>query len=254
MAERFEDRFKADAEILRRTPWTLISAAQKGDPGAFDRAIERIYGMFEGAVRAFFRSRGLPEEEAKDLSQEFFATLLERKFLERLDPAKGRLRHFLFSSLKRFLCDSVDKRDAQKRQPSGGVLSLDGLRTEFQAPPEDPRAEVPDRQFSRGWAAEVLRRALERMKRRCEGTPQETWYRAVVLWHEIGPEAAALSHADLAQRLNVSAQQAANYVFRGRSLLRTLLLEELSAYCASDEDLEEEVRDLFNALAEPAGR
>jgi len=244
MPERFEDRFPADAETLRRTPWTLISAAQKGDAGAFDKAVERIYAMFEGAVQAFLRARGLPAEEARDLSQEFFATLLERKFLERLDPAKGRLRHFLFSSLKRFLCDSIDKRDAQKRQPAGGLVSLD-----LQLSAEDPRADLPSRQFSRLWAAEVLRRALDRMKRRCAGTPQETWYRAVVLWHEIGPEAAALSTADLGQKLGAGPQQAANYLFRGRTLLRSLLLEELSAYCATEEELNEEIADLFKALS-----
>jgi DNA-directed RNA polymerase specialized sigma24 family protein len=250
MPEPSEDRSKADAEILRRTPWTLISAAQKGETGAFDRAVERIYAMFEGAVKGFLRTRGFGSEEARDLSQEFFATLLERKFLERLDPAKGRLRPFLFSSLQRFLCDAVDKRDALKRRPGAGVLSLDRLADDFSAPPEDPRAHAPGRQFSRAWAAEMLGRALEGMKRRCEGTPQEGWYRAVVLWHEVGPGASALNYADLAQRLGVNAQQAANYLFRGRSLLRSLLLEQLAATCSSDAEVEEEIRDLFKALAD----
>lgn len=254
MPERFEDRFKADAEMLRRTPWTLISAAQKGEAGAFDRAVERIYAMFEGAVQAFLRARGFGTEEARDLSQEFFATLLERKFLERLDPAKGRLRHFLFSSLRRFLCDSIDRRDALKRRPAEGLLSLERLTDDFSAAPEDPRAEVPGRQFSRAWAAEMLRRALSAMKRRCEGTAQENWYRAVVLWHEVGPGAAALDYADLAQRLGVNPQQAANYLFRGRSLLRSLLLEELAAYCSSEAEVEEEIGDLFKALAEAGPR
>ncbi len=253
MAERFQDRFK-DAEILRRTPWTLISAAQKGQAGAFDQAVERIYAMFEGAVQGFLRARGFREEEAKDLSQEFFATILERRFLDRLDPAKGRLRQFLFASLKRFLCDAIDKRDALKRRPGQGVLSLDRLAEEFLAPPEDPRAELPGRQFSRVWAAEMLRRALDGMKRRCEATPQENWYRAIVLWHEIGPGASALSYADLGQKLGAGPQQAANYLFRGRTLLRTLLLEELSAYCATEAELEEEIGDLFKALADEGGR
>lgn len=254
MIERFEDRFKADAEILRRTPWTLISAAQKGQAGAFDKAVERIYAMFEGTVQAFLRARGFRQEEAKDFSQEFFATLLERKFLERLDPAKGRLRHFLFASLKRFFCDSLDKRDALKRRPGEGVLSLDRRADEFLAPPEDPRAELPGRQFSRVWAAEMLGRALIGMKRRCAGTPQDSWYRAIVLWHQIGPGASALSYADLGQKLGASPQQAANYLFRGRTLLRTLLMEELSSYCATEAELEEEVGDLFNALAAEGGR
>lgn len=254
MAERFEDRFKSDAEILRRTPWTLISAAQQGQAGAFDKAVGRIYAMFEGAVQAFLRARGFRQEEAKDLSQEFFATLLERKFLERLDPAKGRLRHFLFASLKRFLCDSIDKRDALKRRPGEGVLSLDRLAEEFLAPPEDPRAELPGRQFSRVWAAEMLRRALDGMKRRCEGTPQENWYWSIVLWHEIGPGASVQSYADLGQKLSATPQQAANYLFRGRTLLRTLLLEELSAYCATEAELEEEIGDLFKGLADEGGR
>ncbi|HYF01075.1 MAG TPA: sigma factor [Planctomycetota bacterium] len=242
MSERFEDRFRDDPEILRRTPWTLIGAAQRGDSGAFEKAVERIYAMFQGAVHGFLRARGLSAEEARDLAQEFFATLLERKFLDRLDPAKGRLRPFLFASLKRFLCDAVDKRDAQKRRPAAKLLSLDGLEG-----PGEP-SSGPDRQFARMWAAEVLRRGLERMRRRCEGTPQEAWYRALILWHAVGAEAPASGHADLGARLGASAQQAANYLFRGRALLRELLLEELSGYCATGDELQAEISELFEAL------
>lgn len=250
MTDRFESRFGPEAEILQRTPWTLISAAQKGETGAFAKAVERIYALFARAVETFLRARGFRGEEAKDLCQEFFSTLLERKFLDRLDPSKGRLRQFLFASLKRFVCDSIDKRDALKRQPEGGVVSLDRLREEFQVSAEDPRARAPDRDFSRLWAAELLVRALGRMKHRCEGTPQEAWYRAVVLWHEIGPGPAAMSYADLARRLEVTSQAAANYLFRGRALLRSLLLDELSAYCASEPEVQEEVGDLFKALGD----
>lgn len=250
MPDRFEDRFGAEAEILQRTPWTLISAAQKGQAGAFEKAVERIYALFAGAVRSFLRGRGFAVEEANDLSQEFFSTLLERKFLERLDPAKGRLRQFLFSSLRRFICDSIDKRDALKRRPEGGLVSLDRLRDEFQSAPEDAHAAGPDRQFSRAWASEILARALDRMKRRTAGTPQEAWYRAIVLWHEVGGGAGPPSYADLGRTLGVSAQGAANFLFRGRALLRTLLLEELKVYCATDDELSAEVGELFQALGE----
>ena len=250
MADSFESRFGAEAEILQRTPWTLISAAQKGDAGAFEKAVERIYELFAGAVRSFLRGRGFKPEEANDLAQEFFSTLLERKFLDRLDPAKGKLRQFLFTSLRRFICDSIDKRDAQKRRPEGSLVSLDRLRDEFRSAPEDGTASAPDRQFSRAWAAEILTRAVERMKRRVEGTPQEAWYRAIVLWHEVGGAPGAPSYADLGRSLGVNAQGAANFLFRGRGLLRTMLLEELKVYCATEAELSAEVAELFSALGQ----
>lgn len=252
MPDPLESRFGAEAEVLQRTPWTLISAAQKGDTGAFEKAVERIYALFAGAVRGFLRARGFREEDARDLGQEFFSTLLERNFLDRLDPAKGRLRQFLFASLKRFVCDSIDKRDALKRRPAGGVQSLDRLREEFQASAPDPNAAAPDREFSRVWVSELLARALDRMKVRCTGTPQEAWYRSLVLWHRVdaGPE--GLSYAALAARLGINSQMAANYLFRGRALLRSLLLEELSSYCATEDELREEVGDLFRAIGEGA--
>ena len=114
--------------------------------------------------------------------------------------------------------------------------------------PRPSAGNAPDRQFSRAWAAEILARALDRMKRRVEGTPQEAWYRAVVLWHEVGGAPGAPSYADLGQSLGVTAQGAANYLFRGRGLLRTMLLEELKVYCATDEELLAEVGELFDAL------
>jgi RNA polymerase sigma factor (sigma-70 family) len=250
MSHPLDDRFGTEAEILQRTPWTLISAARKGDPAAFEKAVERIYTLFSGAVQAFLRSRGFKPEEARDLAQDFFSTLLERKFLERLDPSKGKLRQFLFGSLRNFVCDSIDKRDAQKRRPEGSLVSLDRLRDEFRAAPEDPHSGAPDRQFSRAWAAEVLGRALERMRLRVSGTPQEVWYRAIIAWHEVGGRPAAESTADLGRQLGVTAQGAANYLFRGRALLRNLLLEELKVYCTAEGELEEEVGELFRALGE----
>lgn len=250
MTDGFEERFGSSADLIRRTPWTLISAAQKGDAAAFDKAVEKIYTLFVAPVQSYLRARGLGSEDARELTQEFFATLLERKFVDRLDPARGKLRHFLFASLGRFLCDYIDKRDAQKRQPEGRLVSLDRLAEEFRLSARDARAEAPDRRFSRLWAADLLRRALERLKRECEGTSRESWYRAVVLWHEVRPGAAAESYADLARRLDTNPQQAANFLFRGRGLLRSLLVEEISATCAGEREVQEEIAELFQALGE----
>lgn len=250
MTDAFRERFGPSADAVRRTPWTLISAAQKGERGAMEQAVEQIYTTFSAPVASYLRARGLAPEDARELAQEFFTTLLERKFVDRLDPSRGRLRHFLFASLGRFLCDWIDKRDAQKRQPEGRLVSLDRLAEEFRMSARDPRAPEPDRRFSKLWAADLLGRALARMKRECEGTSREGWYRAVVLWHQVAPGAAAASYADLARRLETNPQQAANFLFRGRGLLRTLLTDEIAATCGGERDVQEEIGDLFRALAE----
>ena len=248
MAGSFEETFGQASDAVRRTPWTLISQAQKGQAGAREKAAERIYVLFAGAVQGFLSARGARPEEARELTQEFFTRLLERDFLSRLDPARGRLRHFLFASLRRFICDEADRRGAQKRGGAQGPVSLDTLRGELEAIEKDGRTDSPRDQFFRLWAVELLERALERMKHESAGTSREAWYRAVCLWHRIGPDSTEMTYDDLAGKLGVNSQQAANYLFRGRVRMRSLLLEELKSYCSNPEEVQEEVTELFQAL------
>lgn len=245
MPDPIDDRFgTAASEALRRTPWTLIARAQKGEPGAWERAVERIYLTFSGPVASYLRGKGLREEEAAETAQEFFTRLLERNFVDRLEPSRGRLRHFLFASLRRFVCDEADRRGALKRGGDRRAVSFEDLRHLL-------GADAPEGNFSRLWAREVLQRAVERMRADCAGTPREPWYLALCRWHEIGAGGGALSYEDLGASLGVGVQQAANYLFRGRALLRGHVLDEIKSYCADAREVRDEVAELFRALGSP---
>ena len=134
------------------TRWSLILDA-RGAPEDARPALEEICRAYRGPVLSYVRRAGHAGADAEDLTQEFFARLLERRWDERADPARGRFRSFLLTALKRFLIDQHAARTAQKR---GGALSHDDDGLETIAGPE---ALSPEAAFERAWAATVIERA-----------------------------------------------------------------------------------------------
>src|SRR5205823_9823954 len=112
-------------------------------------------------VLAFIRRTGREEEQARDLTQEFFARLLTRHGLDTVNPHRGRFRSFLLGAVKHFLSDMQDHAHRLKRGAGQPHESIDpGTDTSPGLQLADERAPTPDREFDRKWALTVLERAL----------------------------------------------------------------------------------------------
>lgn len=198
------------------TAWTVVRQAQSGSPEAMDRLIATYWKP----AYFFIRRKGNDVEAAKDLTQSFFATALEKDFLEGVSSDKGKFRSYLLAALSHFLSNEYDRARAKKR---GGDFDF------VQAEAELAAAEAsPEKAFLSKWAVETLSRAMARL--RGETSTEDL----ALLTGSARPD---LSPTDRKHRL-----------YRLRNRLRDCLRAELLPSVERPEDVDSEVRDLFSAL------
>ncbi len=228
-------------QVFPTTRWTVIKKAS--DPGSPDyrEALEALAGTYWRPVYAHFRRKwGKSSEEARDLTQDFFAALCEKEFLGHLSPEHGRFRSYVMAALDNFV--RLQYR-AQSRQKRGGGA----LRVPIQAiePFEPARDEPPERTFLKEWARSVLAEALEEMEReyRAEGLAAAF---EVFVARDVRPaEGVDASYEALGRRHSMSVTDVTNALYRARKRLRELVLKRVRDTVTSDEEAEAEMRELF---------
>ena len=155
--DRQTDRFST-------THWSLVlSAGDVADPEARD-ALGALCHAYWYPVYAYVRRRGYSVEDARDLTQSFFARLLEKNDLQAADPARGRFRSFLLAAVRHFLANQRDWHHAHKRGGGQATLPLEIASGEERYAKEPPDQLDPEKIFERRWAMEVLEGALERLR------------------------------------------------------------------------------------------
>lgn len=226
------------------TRWSLIMAAQKEEPES--GVLNTLCELYWFPVYAFIRRQGYGTTEAEDLTQGFFARLLEKNYVRAADRGRGRFRAFLVGSLKHFLSHERDRALAQKR--GGGIrhVSFDAETAEHWYQQEPAAGATPEQVFERRWALQLLDTAMEQLRSECELKAKGR------LFEVLGPfleSAAETGYEDAASQLGISAGAARVAVHRLRVRFR-VLLRELIGTTVSDPDLvDDEIRYLFDALA-----
>ncbi len=194
------------------------------------------------------RSRGYTPDEAADLTQDFFARLLEGNLLEAADRSKGRFRDLLWRDCGFFLADSRDRARAIKRGGAHRQLSLDVGDAEGRYDLEPSDRLDPRRRFERAWALDVLSHALERLALEEEAEGRGDSFRRLSPFLTDGP--GAIPYAAIARQAGTTecAIKAAvrRLRHRYRQALRLVVAGTLAA--ASETDVNDEIRDLFKAL------
>src|SRR5438046_1553416 len=146
------------------THWSVVLLAGKAQSPLSSAALEKLCRTYWHPLYAFARRKGCAEEDAKDLTQQFFARLLERNDFASVDPHKGKFRTFLLTSFTHFLCNENDRARAAKRGGGQTMFSLDAMRSD-QLEDFAAHAELaPDRVFDLRWAMTVMEQALARLR------------------------------------------------------------------------------------------
>ncbi len=212
------------------TAWTVVLRARdRKEAGAL---IKRYWKP----CYFFLRRRGIGVEDAKDLTQGFFAEFLERNALARVAPAKGKFRSFLLACLEHFLSNEYHRRRAKKRSAKLVPLDLAGAEEIYaQSREADPEAE-----FRRQWAFAVVDRAAEAL-RASMGERFE-----LVRGFLLGGGEARLR--DLAIEHGVSESNAKVILHRARKRFRDLLRQEVAETLEDPREAEDELRELLRAL------
>ena len=227
------------------TRWSLIVAARGPDAPLAHEALSHLCEAYWYPLYAYIRRRGYSADDAHDLTQEFFARLLERDFFGAADPAKGRFRAFLLASCKHFLANEHDHAVAQKR---GGrpVTSLHPANAEGRYSREPSHDATAEKLFERRWAVTLIDRALARLREEFVARGKETQFDRLRVFL-VGDQNQATQRT-AAVELGMSAGAVKVAVHRMRLRYRELLREEIGHTVEGPEQIDEEIRDLFAAL------
>jgi RNA polymerase sigma-70 factor (ECF subfamily) len=229
------------------TQWSIVLSASDRSSPRFAQALADLCGTYWYPLYAFIRRQGRSADEAEDLTQAFFAALLEKEFLAATAPEKGRFRTFLLLCVKRFLANERDYRLAQKRGGGRPLVPIHRDEAESRYSSEPAVNETPERIFERRWALALLERVLARLEEEyCQSGKASLFARLKVC---LVADAAPDRHSAVAADLGLTAGAVKVAVHRLRRRYVELLRSEVARTLEHTGDVEEEIRALFRALA-----
>jgi RNA polymerase sigma factor (sigma-70 family) len=226
------------------TLWTVVLYAVRDDPARAQAALTQLCQAYWYPLYSFVRRRGYSPHDAEDLTQAFFAQLLEKRGLERVDPTHGRFRTFLLASLKNFLTNDWDRAHALKRGGGQTILSLDEESAESRYLLEPHHDMTPERHFERQWALTLLDQVLDALLHEYQTAGNGDLFeelKAVI----IGQPGA---YAEMATRLRRSEGAIKVAVHRLRHRYRELVRARI-AETVGEGEVEDELRHLLAVLS-----
>jgi RNA polymerase sigma-70 factor (ECF subfamily) len=235
-----------DGGQFASTRWTqILAAAAPAHPDARE-ALASLCRTYWPPLYAFVRRRGFGPADAEDLTQGFFARLLRLDSLAGVRRERGRFRSFLLAALRNYLADERDRAHAAKRG-AGLVVPIDAAEAEsgYQREPADAAA-TPDAAFDRAWALTLLQTVTTRLQQDHVAAGQGELFAALsfcLTGSRGGPP-----YAELAAKLGLSEPAVRVAVHRLRKRYRQLLREEIAQTVARPEDVDNELRELRQAL------
>jgi RNA polymerase sigma-70 factor (ECF subfamily) len=233
------------AVAFTTTQWTVVLNAQGESPSA-QQALERLCRTYWWPLYGFVRREGYSPEEAQDLTQGFFAMLLERKDFDAVRQEKGRLRSYLLASLKNFLAKAHRRATTIKRGEGRPLVPLEDLLLRERADREPADTLSADRIYERRWALTLLEQVLARLAEEYQVAGNSVLFEQ--LKQILSGERDRPSQAKIAQGLNMKENAVKQAFHRLRQQYRLLLREEIAQTVAAPSDVEDELRHFISIL------
>ena len=228
------------------THWSVVLTAGRSDTTRARAALENLCRTYWPPLYAYVRRRGHPAADAQDLTQAFFARLLERNAVGEVAPGKGRFRSFLLASLNHFLADEWDKARAQKRG-GGQVISLDWQSAETRLGELPAEQFTPEKAYERRWALTLLEQVYRRLEEEYRAADKAPLFAALRV--ALAGKSDAAPYAELAKQLGLSEGAVKVAVHRLRQRYRVLLRNTIADTVSGPDEVEDELRHLFAVLA-----
>ena len=228
------------------THWSLVVAAKSDEASRTlaRKSLEELCRAYWYPLYAFVRYRGYSSEDAQDLTQSFFARIIETRGFASADPERGRFRSYLLGAMKHFLANEWHRAQAQKRGGGLTFLALDALDPEGRYALEPAVSIDPDAAFDRKWAQESLARAMESLRAESEAGGKGELFEALK-GSLTGDEPA---RSETAERLGMTVGAVKVAVHRLRRRYRELLRAEIARTVTDPSDIDVEMRHLVAAL------
>lgn len=230
------------------THWSVVFSAATAESSGQSAALERFCRSYWYPLYAHVRRRGYNPEDAQDLTQGFFARMLEKNSLAHADRSRGRFRTFLLASLDCFLNDHWDRSRCQKRGGGQKIISLDGAAAEERYRQEPLDTQDPATLFQRRWVAALMTSVLAQLESEYCETGRETTFR--ILKDYLTGDERESTYAELGVRLELSENAVKQAVHRLRRRYRQLFREEVARTVAEPGDVEDEMQQILAVLSD----
>jgi RNA polymerase sigma factor (sigma-70 family) len=238
-------RAEHGAVAFATTHWSVVLTAQGESPAA-QEALGKLCRIYWRPVYSFVRRQGAGHEEAEDLTQGFFALLLERRDLTAVRKEKGRLRSYLLTSLKHFLASEQRRAIAAKRGKGQRLVPWEELSASERMEMEPANALSADRLYERRWALTLMEQVLRRLKDEYNAAGNAALFNS--LKQLLPDEPGAPSRAEIAAQLGMTENAVRQALHRLRHRYQVLLREEIAHTVAIASDIEDELRYLISVL------
>jgi RNA polymerase sigma factor (sigma-70 family) len=229
------------------THWSLVLAAGKCGSDGARQALSVLCGAYWYPLYSFARRNGYDPHHASDLTQGFFAHILEREDLAAVDPARGRFRSWLLTSFRHFEINQWQKSRAQKRGGSHVILPIDALGAEQRYLLEPAEELTAERAFERRWALELLQRVMNCLRDEYQREGKVELYDALQDCLVDRPE--GLPYREVGSRVGMTEGAVKGAAFRLRRRFRAEIWAAIAQTVERPEDVEDEIRLLFDALS-----
>jgi RNA polymerase sigma factor (sigma-70 family) len=228
------------------TRWSLVFQAGNPNASLARESLSELCGAYWYPLYAYIRRRGHDPEQARDLTQDFFARALEKGLLAEADASRGRFRSFLRTVCAHFLANRRDWEQARKRGGGRSVLSIDSVDAEGRYARELADELTPERIFDRSWALTLLGRVLDQLGREYDEAGKGATFAALRCL--LSGDSELASYEAVAQRLGTSTGAARVAAHRLRRRYGDLLRQEIAATLLDPTGVDDEIRELFAAL------
>ncbi len=229
------------------THWSVVLAAGKPESSGYENAMETLCQTYWFPLYVYLRRQGYNRDQAEDFTQAFFTSLLDKHGLRLADPNRGKFRSFLLAALKHFLANEHARANALKRGGGHKTLSLD-LKDAENRYALEPRDELsPEKLFERSWALTVLERTMSKLQSEADNAQKSTQFEHLKVY--LTAEKNSIPYQKVADKLEMSEVAVRVAVHRLRKRYRRLLREEIAQTVTNEQQIDEEIRELFSALA-----
>ncbi len=225
--------------------WLVVQEAGQVDSQRSAEALAQLCHAYWYPLYAFVRRQGYSPEQSQDLTQEFFRRLIEKKSFQAADPARGRFRSFLLSSLRNFLANEWERARTQKRGGNAISFSLDAVNAEEQYQLEPSDGRTPETIYDQRWAYALLERVMTQLREEFTESGKADRFEAFSTFLLDDNSA---SQAELAVALRMTESAVKSAIHRLRQRYGELLRQEVAHTVSRPEDVEREIVELFESL------
>jgi DNA-directed RNA polymerase specialized sigma24 family protein len=231
---------------FRTTRWSVVLSAGRDSSPDSQRALESLCSSYWEPLYAYVRRRVPDVSEAQDLTQAFFVELLEKNYVGSATPQRGRFRAFLLTAFKHFLSRQWEKARAQKRGGGRAKLPLDFSTADSKYSFEPSGGLTAERLYERTWSITLLAQVMERLREEFVQAGKSDQFDE--LKEFLIGDHSGRTYANAAEQLQTTEAAAKMAVSRMRKRYRELLREEIAHTVDREDEIEDEIRSLFESL------